>query len=158
MAAQTLLFAKSLAGLIEEILEIEPEVTLVPGFDIDEHNPIHVFVIPTAMSTETETRDSVLETMACQILICQYIKDPCYQSADEILKKVSDIHYSLVGSMLPIEGQVPYYVQAVKEYGSSFVGSSSQMDGLFDTEALGDAYVFKCPIIVQAIRRLQIGR
>lgn len=153
-ASQPILFAESLANKIKDMTGIKAEVSIVPQLDIGSDDDLHVFVVPAALTTEIESRDSILETIAAQILICKYIKSTDTNSADAVFSTVGDIQYNLIGESIEITNQCPYFIQQVREYGSTFVGSSSQMDGLFDTEAVDESYVLKCPLVIEALRRI----
>lgn len=152
-----MLFVKALRDKIAALGYDNVEVSIIPTVSLPEVTDTHIFVIPTALTTDIETRDSLHETMAAQILVCRYIKSIDPEAADEVFDTVTNLHYALLAEFVEIENQCPYFIKQVKEYGSTFVGSSGQMDGLYDTEAVDENYFLKCPIVVEAIRRLQNG-
>lgn len=120
---------------------------------------VSVFVTPASQTFNRDARDVLAETTAMQITLAAYTAGEWGEiDPDAILALVPEITLSLLYEDFSVDGRL-YHLQDVTSSGAAFVDSAAAVDGgLFDSDALGDAYIFQVPLLLTFQRFLKMTR
>lgn len=129
-----------------------------PRFDTLVEDKISVVVSPVSVTSVYDARDVVKETTTICVAVAEYFADKFDDKAEGLLQLLPEIEQSFIGQDVLIN-ETLYRWETTQSLGEPDTNRLKDVPGgLFDVDAIDNAFVYQAPVYTSYVRYLRPTR
>lgn len=143
---------------LDEFQDAVVSVAINPRFQAQPQGLLEIVVSPLAVRYERETRDLMKETTIVSVSLSKYFAD-VFDEHDpyDLLKLTTAVETALMMQDYSVNG-ADYRWETSYASGDPFSDArQTTIGGMFDVQAVDNAFTLQAPVVVQFMRMLKIG-